>query len=137
MPSIRSDYEVIQPKDLASTLHAIMQDNLETNEGVAVENLKEAGDAAVNFLRANSPKLEGHYAEGWTAYFSDNFKRGNAAQVVVATKIKPSLTHLLEFGHVLVYFGHKTGRRVRAIPHIAPAYKVGAAVLERAKVDNP
>lgn len=39
------------------------------------------------------------------------------------------LTHLLENGHNLVYFGHDTNKRTRAFPHWAKAEEVAEKVL--------
>ena len=64
-------------------------------------------------LRAISPKDTGEYAKGWTS--RKEAKHGEYRQIV-HNKNKPSLVHLLEFGHA-----KKGGGRVEGKSHVRPA----------------
>lgn len=144
---------VVAVDGLAQAVHDLVAQNIEENEAVMREDVKRAGDAAVKYLRNNAPydpkalvkrgKNKGkkkkrlkHYRSGWTSYFSNRLLFTHMVTATVATKVEPSLTHLLEFGHAMFVHGHDTGRRVPAYPHIRIAYDIGKKVLEAAKVDN-
>lgn len=64
------------------------------------------------------------YESGWTAY--KYAMRDGHVEAVVANKTAPGLTHLIEKGHELFVYGHDTGRRTRARPHIKEAYEKSA-----------
>ena len=59
-------------------------------------------------LKASSPKRTGKYAKGWAVT-----REGNT--FITHNKTRPTLTHLLENGHMT-----RGGRRVSGQPHIAP-----------------
>lgn len=60
-----------------------------------------------------------HYANGWT-YKARG--KGLNTSVTIYNRTKPSLTHLLENGHMILTNGVNHGR-TRAIKHIEPAEK--------------
>ena len=132
-----AEYELIDPRALAQTLHEMLEENVEHNEGVMRDDIRHAAKLAEDELHTASPKLTGHHAEGWRTYFDQRISRGIVAQATVAATVKPSLTHLLEFGHRIVIGKRDTGRRTRAFYYIQHAYNTGARYLEGVKVDNP
>lgn len=119
--------------DIYSAITKMVQENVDENERIMAENVKKAGQDCAKELRSTSPKKYGGYAAGW----KNNFKGGDYGHAVsiVANHSKPTLTHLLENGHELWMHGHDTGRRVRAIKHIEPAYENAAAELKGEQVD--
>lgn len=91
--------------------------------------VQEGGRAAVDFLRANSPRDSGEYTQGWR-YRTEAGLGPTGYYVRVFQAAKPSLTHLLEFGHREYDFGgNATGGTVPAHPHIEPAADVAAQVI--------
>ena len=73
------------------------------------------GKEAARTLKDTSPrsdKKHAHYADGWTVRRS---KIGGVLTVTVYNRIKPHLTHLIEFGHLKA-----NGVRVRGKEHIYP-----------------
>ena len=70
----------------------------------------------------NDPRKTGEYAEGW-AYRAE-LKGFGGYYVRVYNKTKPSLTHLLEFGH-----GGPSPAPAHV--HIEPAYEAGAEEILR------
>ena len=98
--------------------------------------VRKAGSKTASELRDSplTPALTGEYAAGWAA--SSEEDRDGWVESTVHNKTRWQLTHLLEKGHQKFIYGHNTGERVPAYPHIEPAYAVGAQILEQATVDN-
>lgn len=92
------------------------------------DNLKAAiragGKKAKDTLQQTKvPGATGEYAAGWKTKMESDGYGGHSCIVYNASK--PSLTHLLEMGHEKWVYGHDTGERVPAYPHIEPAYEAG------------
>lgn len=113
-----------------------MQHVGEQSEGM-VKVVERAAKTSANELRsgAATPRRTGDYASTFRAKRTD----GGADHVeytVGNVRKRGNLTHLLEDGHELVFFGHPTDKRTRAFPHIVPAYEKGAEIIRRATVDQ-
>lgn len=106
---------------LTGEVERLVEANIRDNEEAFNKNARAAGRHAVQELKVTSPKRTGVYAKSWKA----SSKGGSTGLVTVTVHNagKPGLTHLLEKGHAKWLFGHPTGGRVRAFPHIAPAYE--------------
>lgn len=107
--------------------HVIME-GLQDYADLATEDLKKAvkkaGDSAKKDVQANAPVKTGAYKKSWaTKTVREN---ANAMEIVVYSKNRYQLAHLLEFGHA-----KRGGGRTRAFPHIAPAEARAAEMLER------
>lgn len=105
--------------DLEDQLKAIilgysMDLQLEVNEIV-----KEVAKEGAKKLRARSPKKSGNYSKGWTVHTSTKNERGiKTTTATIHNKKKPTLTHLLEKGHL-----KRDGSKVQGQPHIEPTAK--------------
>ena len=86
--------------------------------------VKKAGDEAKKDIQNNAPVKTGAYKKSWTVKTMK--ETSNAMEVVVHSKNRYQLAHLLEFGHA-----KRGGGRTRAFPHIAPAEQRAAELLER------
>lgn len=73
--------------------------------------------------QANAPVRSKRYQKSWAV--KKQKESSNALEVVVHSRDRYQLTHLLEKGHT-----KRGGGRVRAIPHIAPAEEKGIRELE-------
>ncbi len=80
--------------------------------------VKHAGDTTKEEIERTAPKKTGKYRKSWA--IKKTKETSDSIQVVVHSKKRYRLTHLLENGHA-----KRGGGRVAAIPHIAPAEKVG------------
>ncbi len=107
--------------------HVIME-GLQEYADLATEDMKKAvkkaGDEAKKDIQANAPVKTGAYKKSWTVKTTK--ETSNAMEVVVHSRNRYQLAHLLEFGHA-----KRGGGRVRAFPHIAPAEQKAAELLEK------
>ena len=107
--------------------HVIME-GLQEYADLATDDLKKAvkkaGDEAKKDIQNNAPVKTGAYKKSWTVKTTK--ETSNAMEVVVHSKNRYQLAHLLEFGHA-----KRGGGRTRAFPHIAPAEQRAAELLER------
>lgn len=107
--------------------HVIME-GLQEYADLATDDLKKAvkkaGDEAKKDIQNNAPVKTGAYKKSWTVKTTK--ETSNAMEVVVHSKNRYQLVHLLEFGHA-----KRGGGRTRAFPHIAPAEQRAAELLER------
>lgn len=76
--------------------------------------VRNAGKTVKNEIKANAPKNTGTYSKSWTV--KKVYENSNSLGVVVHSKNRYQLAHLLEFGHA-----KRNGGRVEGKPHIAKA----------------
>ena len=86
--------------------------------------VRKAGNTVRREIQENAPKNTGDYAKSWAV--KKVRESSHTLEVVVHSKNRYQLTHLLEFGHCL-----RNGGRTRAMPHIAPAEEKGIEQLEK------
>ena len=96
---------------------AIMQ-SLTEYADLAAEDMKKAarraGDSVKKDIQANAPRDTGAYAKSWAV--KKVKETSESIGLVVHSRNRYQLAHLLEFGHA-----KRGGGRVSARPHIAPA----------------
>ena len=107
--------------------HVIME-GLQEYADLAAEDMKaavrKAGNTAKKDIEANAPERTGAYKKSWAV--KTVRENANAMEVVVYSRNRYQLAHLLEFGHAL-----RQGGWTRAFPHIAPAEERAAEMLVR------
>ena len=105
---------------------AIME-TLEDYADLAAEDVKqavkEAGNTVRDEIRTHAPKDTGEYAKSWAV--KKMKETSNSLTVVVHSRNRYQLAHLLEFGHA-----KRGGGRVSAQSHIAAAEAKGMEQLE-------
>ena len=92
--------------------------------------VRKAGNTVRKEIQENAPKNTGDYAKSWTT--KKVRESSHTLELVVHSKNRYQLTHLLEFGHCL-----RNGGRTRAVPHIAPAEEKGIEQLEKQIEEYP
>ena len=105
---------------------AVMEGLLEYAElaaDVMKDCVKKAGNTVKKETQAGAPVRTGKYKKSWAV--KRQRETSNTLEVVVHSRNRYQLTHLLEKGHA-----KRGGGRVRAIPHIAPAEEKGVRELE-------
>ncbi len=106
---------------------AAIMEGLEEYADLTAEEMKKAVRTAANTVKkeieANAPVKSGAYAKSWaTKKVSES---SQALEMVVYSKNRYQLAHLLEHGHA-----KRNGGRVSARTHIAPAEEAGLEKLE-------
>lgn len=85
--------------------------------------VRKAGTAVRKEIAANAPQDTGKYAKSWTV--KKTKETSNSLEVIVHSKNRYQLAHLLEHGHA-----KRGGGRVAARPHIAQAEQSAVETLE-------
>lgn len=118
-------------KATADNLAKIVMDELQAFASALPEDMAEAGKAAgkvaITRLKATSPSQTGAYSKGWKAK-TDLTRLG--AETTIYQGKRPSLAHLLEFGHPIKSGGRTVGQ-AQAIPHIQEAETLAIETYER------
>lgn len=105
---------------------AVMEGLLEYAElatDVMKDCVKKAGNTVKKETRAGAPVRTGKYKRSWAV--KRQRETSSTLEVVVHSRNRYQLTHLLEKGHA-----KRGGGRVKAVPHIAPAEEKGVRELE-------
>ena len=109
------------------SLSSEVMKELEKYADVTTENVKKAVQKAGKTVRdeisANAPSDTGKYGKSWTV--KTVRETSSSLELVVHSKNKYQLTHLLEFGHA-----KRGGGRASARPHIAAAEEKAVKVFE-------
>lgn len=93
-----------------------------TNEQIK-ETVREVGKETKELIQATAPKKSKKYSKSWAVKVTR--ESSNAMSVIVHSKNKYQLTHLLEFGHA-----KRNGGRTKAIPHIGEAEQQSIQLFE-------
>ena len=109
-------------------LAAAVMEGLAEYANLAADELKaavkKAGNSVKKDIQANAPKDTGAYAKSWSL---KNVKEtSNSIELVVHSRNRYQLSHLLEFGHA-----KRGGGRVPGKAHIAPAEEKAGRALEQ------
>lgn len=109
------------------SLSAEVMKGLRKYVDVTTEKVKEATEKAAKTvkdeIKGNAPSNTGKYSKSWTIKKAK--ETSTSLELVVHSKNRYQLTHLLEFGHA-----KRGGGRVAARPHIASAEEKAIKVFE-------
>ncbi len=109
---------------MASAIMEGLQEYADLTSDDLKQSVKKAGKTVKDEIAQTAPKDTGKYAKSWTVKTVK--ETSNTLDVVVHSKNRYQIAHLLEHGHV-----KRGGGRVAARPHIAPAEEKAIETLER------
>lgn len=113
----------IKADKLADEIRELLSDYGEVTADILKDAVKKTADEVKKDISENAPKNTGKYAKSWTV--TKVSEKSNSIQMVVRSKDRYQLTHLLEKGHA-----KRGGGRVEGIPHIADAEEKGQKIME-------
>ncbi len=116
--------ERVSIDQMASAIMEGLQEYADLATDELKESVKKAGKAVKDEIAQTAPKDTGKYAKSWTVKTIK--ETSNTLDVVVHSKNRYQIAHLLEHGHA-----KRGGGRVAARPHIAPAEEKAIETLER------
>lgn len=114
----------IKPKELSVAISAVLSKYSEVTAEKVKDAVKEAGKTVKKEIEKTAPKDTGAYRKSWKVKTTRETE--NSIEVVVHSKTKYQLAHLLEHGHA-----KRNGGRTPAQPHIAPAEQKGIEQFEK------
>lgn len=109
--------------NLASSIMKELEDYADVTSDKIKEVVRKTGKSIQKEISANAPSDTGKYGKSWSV--KNTRETSNSLEVVVYSKNRYQLTHLLEFGHA-----KRGGGRVSAKPHIAAAEENGIKAFE-------
>ena len=109
--------------NLAKTIMEGLQEYADVASADVKTAVRKAGKNVKAEISANAPKRTGAYAKSWAV--KTEKETAHSLEVVVHSKNRYQIAHLLEHGHA-----KRGGGRVAGIPHIAPAEKKSVKQLE-------
>lgn len=109
--------------NLAKTIMEGLQEYADVANADVKTAVRKAGKNVKADIAANAPKRTGAYSKSWTV--KTQKETANSLEVVIHSKNRYQLAHLLEHGHA-----KRGGGRVAGKPHIAPAEEKAIKELE-------
>lgn len=109
--------------NLAKTIMEGLQEYADVASEDVKTAVRKAGKNVKTEISANAPKRTGAYAKSWAV--KTEKETAHSLEVVVHSKNRYQIAHLLEHGHA-----KRGGGRVAGIPHIAPAEENAVKQLE-------
>ena len=101
-------------EDMASAVGKMMSDYANLADDVVKNAVKRTAQKVRKEISINSPVSTGKYGKSWTTFTAK--EDSHALEIIVHSKNRYQLAHLLEHGHA-----KRGGGRTAAKPHIAPA----------------
>ena len=114
----------INSKDLSVAIVKTLNEYSEATAEKIKIAVKEAGKTVKKEIESTAPEDTGAYRKSWRVKTVS--ETSNSIEVIVHSKNKYQLSHLLEHGHA-----KRNGGKVPGTPHIAPAEEKGIEQLEK------
>lgn len=108
--------------DMADAIMKGLMEYADVSAETVKNAVKKSGNTVKKEVSANAPKKSGKYKKSFTV--TKQKETAESLTVVVHSKNRYQLTHLLEKGHA-----KRGGGRVEGIPHIGPAEEKGIRQL--------
>ena len=112
----------IKIENMADEIMSALKDYEVMTDNALKSAVKETAKSVRKEIMENAPKKTGAYRKSWAV--KNVMQNSHAIKVVVHSRNRYQIAHLLEKGHTL-----RNGGRARAFPHIAPAEQHGEEKL--------
>lgn len=109
--------------ELASAINEGLQEYATLAAAGVKSAVRKSAKTVKEQIEAGAPTRTGHYKSSWVATKQE--ESSQSLQMVVHSKDRHQLAHLLENGHA-----KRGGGRVAGRPHIAPAEQMGEELLQ-------
>lgn len=109
--------------ELASAINEGLQEYATLAAAGVKGAVRKSAKTVKEQIEAGAPARTGHYKSSWVAIKQE--ESSQSLQMVVHSKDRYQLAHLLENGHA-----KRGGGRVAGRPHIAPAEQMGEELLQ-------
>lgn len=109
--------------ELASAINEGLQEYATLAAAGVKSAVRKSAKTIKEGIEAGAPTQTGHYKSSWVATKQE--ESSQSLQMVVHSKDRYQLAHLLENGHA-----KRGGGRVAGRPHIAPAEQMGEELLQ-------
>lgn len=119
---------VVSIDQMASAITQSLKEYADLTAEDLKKSVKKAGKAVKTEISQTAPVDTGKYKKSWAVKTLK--ETSNSLEVVVHSKNRYQIAHLLEHGHA-----KRGGGRVAARPHIAPAEQKAIETLER-EIEN-
>lgn len=115
--------KIVKTDNIASEIMKGLKEYADLSTEGIKKTVKKSGNTVKKEIKANAPKDTGEYAKSWTV--KKIKENSNTLKIVVHSKNKYQIAHLLEHGHA-----KRGGGRVSGKSHIAPAEDKAIKILE-------
>ena len=109
--------EPMTPEKLPVEIERAVRDYTKDVELAIVQRLDKTADQILNYIKSNAPKRSHSGEHLADAFIKESYGEGVNQTIVIYSKTKGSIVHLIELG-----FRHRNGKMVAARPFMRPAY---------------
>ena len=110
--------EPINPERLPVEIEKAVRDYTRDVELAIVSRLDATADQILDYIKENAPRSNHSGEHLADAFIKESFGEGANRTIVIYSKAKGSIVHLVELG-----FKHRNGKLVSARPFMRPAYE--------------
>ncbi|MCQ2798191.1 MAG: HK97 gp10 family phage protein [Bacilli bacterium] len=109
--------ETIEIASLTKEVEKAVKDYSKDVEIAVLNKLEETADKILDYIKQNAPRSNFGNNHLGDSFIKESFGNGIDKTIVIYSKTKGSIVHLVELG-----FKHRSGKLVAARPFLRPAY---------------
>ena len=109
--------ESLEITALAPEIEKAVKDYSKDVELAIVKRLEETADQILDYIKENAPRSPWTKEHLGDSFIKESYGDGVNKTIVIYSKTKGSIVHLIELG-----FKHRSGKHISARPFMRPAY---------------